>query len=86
MRYLDQKRKVVYTSKNGKSGKIFPVLEWLAARCSRITNPGEQMVSYYGYYSNVTQEKRKGKSSDDTIPASSSRREMKKHSGGTGRD
>jgi hypothetical protein len=68
MQYLDQKGKVVYTSKNGKSSKIFPILEWLAAKCSHIANPGEQMVSYYGYYSNITRGKRKGEGSDDTIP------------------
>jgi hypothetical protein len=38
MQYLDQEGKVVYTAKNGKSSKIFPALEWLAAMCSHIPN------------------------------------------------
>jgi hypothetical protein len=39
----------VDTSKNGKSSKIFPALEWLAAMCSHIPNRGEQTVRYYGF-------------------------------------
>ena len=31
MTYLDQEGKVVYISKDGKSNRIFPALEWLAA-------------------------------------------------------
>jgi len=33
MQYLDQEAKVVYTSKDGKSTKVFDALEWLAAIC-----------------------------------------------------
>jgi len=36
--------KVVYTAKDGKSVKVFPAMEWLAAMCSHIPNRGEQMV------------------------------------------
>jgi len=36
MQYLDQEGKVVYTSKDGKTTKVFPALEWLAAMCLRI--------------------------------------------------
>ncbi len=43
MQYLDQEGKVVYTSKNGKTTKVFPALEWLAAMCSHIPNKGEQI-------------------------------------------
>jgi len=46
MQYLDQKGKVVYASKAGKSIKVFPAMEWLAAMCSHIPNRGEQMVRY----------------------------------------
>ena len=31
-------------------------MEWLAATCSHIPNRGEQMLRYYGYYSNVSWE------------------------------
>jgi len=46
MQYLDQEGKVVYASKDGKSIKVFPAMEWLAAMCSHIPNRGEQMVRY----------------------------------------
>jgi|YelNatPaOPRAMG01_1025707.scaffolds.fasta_scaffold52738_2 hypothetical protein len=68
MRYLEQEGKVVYTSKNGRTSKNFPALEWLAAMCSHIPNRGEQMVRYYGYYSNVSRGKRQKEGNDDAIP------------------
>jgi len=46
MQYLDQEGEVVYTSKDGKTSKSFPALEWLAAMSSHIPNRGEQMVQY----------------------------------------
>ncbi|HPD58185.1 MAG TPA: hypothetical protein PKW17_13155, partial [Smithellaceae bacterium] len=52
----------------GQASKTFPALEWLAAMCSHIPNRGEQMVRYYGYYSNVARGKRKAKGTDDVIP------------------
>jgi uncharacterized protein YgbK (DUF1537 family) len=51
--YKDQEGKVVYAAKNGRSVKVFPAMEWLAAMCSHFPNRGKQMVRYYGYYSNV---------------------------------
>jgi hypothetical protein len=36
--------------------------------CSHIPNRGEQMVRYYGYYSNVARGKRKEAGTDDAIP------------------
>jgi hypothetical protein len=36
--YLDQEGKVVYTSKDGRTSKSFPALEWLANLCSHIPN------------------------------------------------
>ncbi|MBU1745161.1 MAG: transposase [Proteobacteria bacterium] len=65
MQYLDQEGTVVYTSKNGETTKSFPALEWLAAMCSHIPNRGEQMVRYYGYYSNVSRGKRRQEGLDD---------------------
>ena len=46
MHYLDQEGKIVYTSKNGRTSKSLPALEWLANLCSHIPNRGEQMVQY----------------------------------------
>jgi hypothetical protein len=49
MQYLDQEGKDVYTSKDKKTSKVFPALEWLVSLCSHIPNRGEQMVRYYGH-------------------------------------
>ena len=53
MTYLEQERKVIYQSKDGEEQKIFDALEWLAAMCSHVPDRGEQIVRYYGHYSNV---------------------------------
>jgi hypothetical protein len=58
MQFLDQEGKVVYAAKDGKSVKVIPAMEWLAAMCSHLPNQGEQTVHYYGYYSNVSRGKR----------------------------
>jgi hypothetical protein len=58
MTYLEHEATVVCTAKDGKEQKVFPAMEWLAAMCSHIPNKGEQMVRYYGHYSNVAREKR----------------------------
>ena len=68
MRYLEKEGTVVYRAKNGKDQKTFPAIEWLAAMCSHIPNRGEQMVRYYGYYSNVARGKRKEAGTDNIIP------------------
>jgi len=68
MQYLDQEGTVVYRSKDGAATRNFPALEWLAAMCSHIPNRGEQMVRYYGYYSNVSRGKRQKEGLDNAIP------------------
>ena len=76
MRYMEKEGTVVYKAKacpgrrsgDGKDQKTFPALEWMAAMCSHIPNRGEQMVRYYGYYSNVARGKRKETGTDDAIP------------------
>ena len=45
-------------SKDGRQQKAFDALEWLAAMSSHIPDTGEQMVRYYGYYSNVCRGRR----------------------------
>ena len=67
MKYVELEGKVVYTAKDQKISKRFPALAWLAAMCSHMPNRGEQIVRYYGYYSNVARGKRKREASDDLI-------------------
>jgi endonuclease III len=78
MTYIPEQSKVLYQSKDGKQQKVFDVLEWLAAMlaaakpcedgASHVPNKGEQMVRYYGYYSNVSRGKRKKQDCDELIP------------------
>jgi len=67
MTYLPDESKVLYRSRDGKNEKTFDALEWLAAMCSHVPNKGEQMVRYYGYYSNVSRGKRKKENQDEWI-------------------
>jgi hypothetical protein len=61
--------KVVYTSKDGKSRKVFTALDWLARLTTHIPGRYEQTVRYYGWYSNKSRGMRKKAGTDDTIPA-----------------
>ncbi len=61
--------KVVYESKDGKTSKTFDALDWLAQLVTHIPNRGEQMVRYYGYYSNKSRGLRKKSGTDDEVPA-----------------
>ena len=69
MTYFPEESKVIYQSKDGKQEKVFDALEWLAAMCTHVPNKGEQMVRYYGYYSNVSRGKRKKSDQDELIPS-----------------
>lgn len=62
------KRAKKYKSKEGKETRVFDALEWIAAMCSHVQGKGEQMVRYYGYYSNVSRGRRKKDQTDDQIP------------------
>ena len=55
----DGNGKVVYTGKTSKKTQIFSALDWLARLITHIPNKGEQMVKYYGYYSNKSRGLRK---------------------------
>ena len=68
MTYIPEESRVLYRSKDGKKENVFDALEWLAAMCSHVPNKGEQMVRYYGYYSNVSRGKRKKQNQDERIP------------------
>ena len=69
MTYIPEESKVIYQSKDGKNEKVFDPLEWIAAMCSHVPNKGEQMVRYYGFYSNVARGKRKKNEQDELIPS-----------------
>ena len=68
MTYHRQAGSVEYWSKDGSKTKVFDALVWLAAMCSHVPNKGEQMVRYYGHYSDVARGKRKKVDEDDKIP------------------
>ena len=55
--------------KNRRIKKVFDAWEWLAAMCSHVPNKGEQMVRYYGHYSNVARGKQKMLEEDELIPS-----------------
>ncbi len=59
MTYLEQSGSVNYRSKYGHTTKSFTALDWLALIISHIPRHGEQMVRYYGYYSNAARGKRR---------------------------
>jgi len=72
MRYIsanassDGQAKVIYQSKDGRERKVFPALDWLAQLTTHIPNSREQMVRYYGFYSNKSRGQRiKAKQDDD---------------------
>jgi hypothetical protein len=64
MVYASESHRVVYQSKDGKDERVYDALEWMAALCSHVPNRGEQMVRYYGYYSNASRGKRRKKAAD----------------------
>lgn len=41
--------------------RIYDPLDWIAAICAHIPDEGQQMIRYYGYYSNVKRGKLKSK-------------------------
>jgi hypothetical protein len=61
--------KVIYQSKDGKTSETFSAMDWLARLVTHIPNRYEQMVRYYGYYSNKSRGMRKKAGSDDQVPA-----------------
>ncbi len=73
----DSMAKVIHESKacprhrsgNGNTKKTFDALDWLALLTTHIPNRGEQMVRYYGYYSNKSRGMRKKQGKDDVVPS-----------------
>jgi len=68
MTYIREESKVIYKSKDGRQQKAFDALEWLAGMSSHIPDRGEQMVRYYGYYSNVCRGRQQKEDQDGLIP------------------
>ena len=64
----DDTAKVVYESNNGRTQKTFDALDWLVLLTTHIPNKKEQMLRYYGYYSNKSRGLRKKAGTDDQIP------------------
>lgn len=66
---LSNSSQVLYRSKDGRSTKTFPALDWLAQLVTHISNRYEHMVRYYGYYSNKSRGLRRKADADDSVPA-----------------
>ncbi len=62
MTYRKDTKTVLYLSKMNLTLKrnfaLFPVLDWIAEITTHIPNKGEQLVHYYGYYTNVSRGRR----------------------------
>jgi hypothetical protein len=52
-----------------KTSKTFDALDWLAQLVTHIPHKGEQMVRYYGFYSNKSRGLRKKAGTDDEVPS-----------------
>ena len=69
MTYREETKTVLYRTKmrpgTKKNFAVFPVLDWIAALTTHIPDKGEQLVRYYGYYSNVSRGKRKKEKPQD---------------------
>ncbi len=63
MSYQQDSQTVLYRSKMNPNLKrnfaLFPVLDWIAEITTHIPNKREQLVRYYGAYSNISRGKRK---------------------------
>jgi Transposase, Mutator family/Putative transposase len=84
---LSENLTVLYRSKMNpvlkKNFAVFPVLDWIATLTAHIPDKGEQLVRYYGYYSNVARGKRKKEKPEEKtdireIDAPTISRELKK--------
>jgi hypothetical protein len=60
--------RVIYKGKNSGVRETFVALDWLARLVTHIPNRGEQLVRYYGYYSNKSRGMRKKTETDNQAP------------------
>jgi len=68
MTYLPEESRIIYRSKDNRQEKAFDALDWLAAMTSHIPDQREQMVRYYGFYSNVSRGLRQKENEDVLLP------------------
>ncbi len=68
MTYLPEESRIIYRSKDNRQEKTFDALDWLAAMTSHIPDQREQMVRYYGFYSNVSRGLRQKENVDGLTP------------------
>jgi hypothetical protein len=61
--------RVIYKAKDGRTTKTFLAMDWLAHLITHIPNKGEQMVRYYGYYSNKSRGMRNKAGIAEVVPA-----------------
>ena len=61
--------KVIYKDKSGILSETFDAIDWLARLMTHIPSKGEQLVRYYGFYSNKSRGVRKKLETDDIVPA-----------------
>lgn len=61
--------RIIYDAKDGSASKTFLALDWVAQLITHIPNKGEQLVRYYGYYSNKSRGLRKKTDTDEQVPA-----------------
>jgi len=69
MEYMSEKGQVVYSSKDGKVKKTYEAIEWLGAMISHLPLKGEQLVKYYGAYSNRARGTHAKSGQDDPVPS-----------------
>jgi hypothetical protein len=71
MTYQEDTQTVLYRSKMNPNLKrnfaLFPVLDWIAEITAHIPDKREQLVCYYGTYSNASREKRKKEKPEEQI-------------------
>ena len=65
----DGNAQVIYKDKSGIVSQTFDALDWLAKLITHIPDKGEQLVRYYGYYSNKSRGMRKKLEKDNSVPA-----------------
>ena len=61
--------KVIYKSKTSELKEEFSAVDFLAKLVTHIPNKGEQLVRYYGYYSNKSRGLRKKSDCDNEVPS-----------------
>ena len=64
----DGTARVVYKGKNNGVRETFVALDWLARLVTHVPNRGQQLVRYYGYYSNKSRGMRKKTETDNQAP------------------